>query len=115
MDRDRRQSERVDADLQVDWHGLLNSRKGNISDISVSGCFVLTGGDVTPGELISVEMVVPGLLRMELWGKVVYQIPDMGFALRFKDLSVTQQTLLARLIEYLRKQNLTIARKQVKA
>jgi len=36
-----------------------------------------------------------------LWGKVVYHIADMGFALRFKDLSVTDTTLLARLIEYI--------------
>jgi hypothetical protein len=101
MNRERRESKRVWADITAQWHGLLNSREGSISDISLNGCFILTGGDVSPGELVSVEIDLPGLLRMQLWGKVVYHIADMGFALRFKDLSVTDTTLLSRLIEYI--------------
>ena len=100
MDSDRRESQRVWADILVEWHGLLGSHSGHISDISLVGCFILAGGEVTPGELIAVEIDLPGLLRMHLWGKVIYHIADMGFALRFKDLSVTDSTLLSRLIEY---------------
>jgi hypothetical protein len=101
MNRERRDSKRVWADITAQWHGLLKSREGSISDMSLTGCFILTGGEVSPGELVSVEIDLPGLLRMQLWGKVVYHIADMGFALRFKDLSVTDTTLLARLIEYI--------------
>jgi hypothetical protein len=101
MNQERRDSKRVWADIKVQWHGLLSSREGSISDISLTGCFILTGGDVSPGELVSVEIDLQGLLRMQLWGKVVYHITDMGFALRFRDLSVTDSTLLARLIEYI--------------
>src|SRR6267378_468416 len=92
MNRERRDSKRVWADISVQWHGLLNSREGSISDMSLTGCFILTGGEVSPGELVSVEIDLPGLLRMQLWGKVVYHIADMGFALRFKDLSVKVST-----------------------
>jgi hypothetical protein len=104
MERERRTSKRVWADIKTQWHGLLTSREGSISDISTSGCFILTGGEVSPGELVSVEIDVPKVLRMQLWGKVVYHIADMGFALRFKDLSITDKTLLSRLIEYVQKQ-----------
>jgi hypothetical protein len=104
MERERRTSKRVWADIKTQWHGLLTNREGSISDISTSGCFILTGGEVSPGELVSVEIDVPKVLRMQLWGKVVYHIADMGFALRFKDLSITDKTLLSRLIEYVQKQ-----------
>src|SRR5882757_7550244 len=99
-EQDRRDSKRFSADVKARWHGLLATREGNISDISTSGCFILTGGEVSPGELVSLEIDLPGLLRLQLWGKVVYHIADMGFAVRFKDLSITDTTLLGRLISY---------------
>jgi hypothetical protein len=100
MDPDRRESERVWINVTARWHGLLNTREGSISDISKTGCFLLTGGAVSPGELISIEINVAQLPRLQLWGKVVDHVPDMGFALRFTDMSITDETLLSRLIEY---------------
>lgn len=90
------------ADLPVRWEGFLEKSKGTISDISVNGCFILTGGAVKPDELVSVEMDVPSLLHMQLWGIVVYSSEPIGFAIRFKELSATEQTLLDRVINHLR-------------
>ena len=100
MDKERRNSQRVPTNLTAQWHGLLAASEGTIADLSATGCFVLTGGDVTPGELISLEISAPGVLRLQVWGRVVYQIEEMGFALRFKDVSTTDQTLLNRLIDF---------------
>jgi hypothetical protein len=100
MERDRRESERVWVNVTARWQGLLNAREGSISDISKTGCFLLTGGEVSPGELVSIEINLPQLPRLRLWGKVVYHVPEMGFALRFTDMNITDETLLSRLIEY---------------
>jgi hypothetical protein len=99
---ERRRAERVRADLPVRWEGFLEKSQGTISDLSANGCFILTGGAVEPDELVSVEMDVPALLRMQLWGIVVYSSQPVGFAIRFKELSATEQTLLSRVLDYLR-------------
>jgi len=99
---ERRRAERVRADLPVRWEGFLEKSRGTISDISVTGCFILTGGAVKTDELVSVEMDVPALLHMQLWGVVVYSSEPVGFAIRFKELSATEQGLLDRVINHLR-------------
>jgi hypothetical protein len=38
---------------------------------------------VTTGELIRIEIESPHGRSVRLWGEVVYQFPEMGFALRF--------------------------------
>lgn len=105
MQAERRRAERVRAGLPIRWEGLLAKGQGIISDISDTGCFILTGGQVEPDELISVELDVPSLLRMHLWGSVVYSSEPIGFAIRFKELSATEQTSLARVLDHLRARN----------
>lgn len=78
----------------------MERQSGTISDMNVHGCFILTGGRVKTDELVSVEMSVPALLHMQLWGVVVYTAEEIGFAVRFHDLSATNQTLLARVVEH---------------
>lgn len=102
MGYERRRAERVPANLPVQWEGAFAKAEGTIADISTGGCFILTGGEVQDGELISVEINLPQMLRMSLWGNVVYRAKEIGFAMRFKDLSITEQTLLKRVIEHVR-------------
>jgi PilZ domain len=79
MMNERRTAERVKANLGVSWEGVLERHEGTVSDLSANGCFILTGGEVKDGELISI-----------------------GFGLRFRELSATEQTLLALLIKHIR-------------
>jgi hypothetical protein len=102
MLQERRRSERVRANLPVRWVGAFAEHEGTIGDISINGCFILSDGDVKIGELISLEIDLPRVLRLQLWGNVVNHAEEIGFALRFKDLTVTDQTLLTRLLEYVR-------------
>ena len=99
---EKRKAERVRANLDILWEGVLAKDKGTISDLSATGCFILTGGEVKDNELISIEINLPSVLRMELWGNVVYHAADIGFALRFRELSATEQILMTRLIEHVR-------------
>jgi PilZ domain len=80
---ERRGAERVRADLSASWHGSLAHHKGTVTDISVSGCFILTPDEVSDGETVRVEMRAPGGRRVTQPGQVVYRVPEMGFAVRF--------------------------------
>lgn len=102
MKTDKRRAERIKTNLDVGWEGVLTKQTGTISDLSTAGCFILTGGEVTKGELISIQINLPSLLYIEVWGNVVYMDKEIGFAVRFRDFSATQRTLLARVIEHLR-------------
>jgi hypothetical protein len=102
MTNERRRAERVRINLDVQWEGVLEKRSGTISDLSLSGCFILTDGEVKDNELISIEIDVPAMMRLQLWGVVVYSALEIGFALRFNEMTATEQILLARLIEHYR-------------
>lgn len=99
---ERRIAERVRVHLNAHWEGVLARREGVISDISSTGCFILTSDEVERGELVRLEIETPTEGWIYLWGEVVYLIEEMGFALRFTGASESEQTMLALLIDYYR-------------
>jgi hypothetical protein len=101
MMSERRKTERVQVSLAARWEGVLTRREGTITDISLSGCFMLTMDTVTPCELISIEIQIPTGRWIYLWAEVVYSIPEMGFALRFTgSADETEEIMLGMLINY---------------
>ena len=80
--QERRNAERIRTNLNARWESLGAQGRGSVSDFSATGCFVLTGGEVKPQELIRLELIAGDQITV-LWGFVVYQVPEMGFALRF--------------------------------
>ncbi len=80
--QERRHAERFRLNLHARWESLLASGRGTICDLSESGCFVLSGQRVKTGELIRLAINFPDHLVFA-WGEVAYEVPDMGFALRF--------------------------------
>ncbi|MGB9178747.1 MAG: PilZ domain-containing protein [Pyrinomonadaceae bacterium] len=74
MSEDRRIAERVRVQLDARWEGVISRREGIVSDISSTGCFILTRAEVVAGELIRVEIQSPTEGWFSLWGEVVYQI-----------------------------------------
>jgi hypothetical protein len=99
---ERRIAERVRVHLNARWEGVLARREGVISDISATGCFILTSDEVERGELVRLEIETPTEGWIYLWGEVVYLIEEMGFAVRFTGASESEQTMLALLIDYYR-------------
>lgn len=99
---ERRQTERVRARLEARWEGVLTRRNGTIVDISASGCFILTSDDVQPKELIRLEIQLPTGRDIYLWGEVVYQVHEMGFAVRFTGTSDLEQKMLEILLDFIR-------------
>ena len=75
-------------------------QRGTVSDISTSGCFLLTGGQTAPGEPVSVALELPKGRTIELRGEVVYLTDEIGFAVRFtgEDMGRTQLVKFLNLI-----------------
>ena len=104
---ERRRAERVRADLSARWHGAQARRAGTVTDISVTGCFILTSDEVTAGERVRVEMRAPGGRRVTQPGEVVYRVPEMGFAVRFTESSPTEHSALQYLFLELKAKQIT--------
>ncbi|MBC7932141.1 MAG: PilZ domain-containing protein [Rubrivivax sp.] len=69
--------------LPARWEAASRNERGTISDISVTGCFMLTGGETMPGEAVHVALELPKDRIIELRGEVVYLTEEIGFAVRF--------------------------------
>ena len=46
MEKDRRSAPRARVKLTARWEGVLSRENATVTDLSRSGCFVLTGGKV---------------------------------------------------------------------
>ncbi|MEO8433540.1 MAG: PilZ domain-containing protein [Pyrinomonadaceae bacterium] len=99
MNEDRRQAKRFRVNLPARWEGLMAQDEANICDISITGCMVLSGGEVTSGELVRLEIQFPNGERSFQWGEVAYPVPEIGFALRFTDLNEAEMNKLQGLID----------------
>lgn len=102
MTKERREKERVRADLEAHWEGVLARRGGRVVDIGAGGCFILTTDEVREEELIRLEIHLPTGRRIYLWGEVVYKVEEMGFALRFTGSDETELQVLGVLMDYAR-------------
>ena len=95
--QERRRAERFHANVRVRWETLKAQGRGDVCDLSSSGCFVLTGGEVVRGELARLELMLAGDVTT-LWGNVVYNINEMGFAVRFVFGSEADEQIIERVI-----------------
>jgi hypothetical protein len=95
--QERRTSERFRANLNVRWETLKAQGRGSVCDLSSSGGFVLTGGEVNAGELTRMDLICGDGIAT-LWGNVVYTITEMGFAVRFVFGSEKDKQAVARVV-----------------
>lgn len=87
MFKERRLHPRVPLSLSVMWEGTAGKYEARTSDISMSGCFVDSIGQVALGELISFKLQMPAGDWMEVQAQVTNPLPPSGFGVRFVDLS----------------------------
>ncbi|MBV9958284.1 MAG: PilZ domain-containing protein [Acidobacteria bacterium] len=100
MSEERRNHERVLLPLEVRWEGQSGRHTARISDISLGGCFIESLGQVSDGERIRFQIQMPTGNWMPLSGLVVYSYPNIGFGVRFREVSEAERDLLAGVIEY---------------
>lgn len=73
-------------------------REARVSDLSMGGCFVDSIISVTDGDTIAFELLLSNNEQMKLTGEVVYSMPNIGFGIRFNDLTEEQEFQLELLI-----------------
>jgi hypothetical protein len=102
MPDERRRHERVRFPLEVRWEGLSGRHSSRVYDLSLSGCYVESLGQVQPREQIRFEIQSPSGRWLSLTGEVVHAQPNLGFGVRLSDLSESQREALTGLLDYAR-------------
>jgi PilZ domain len=93
MQYDRRKAKRIQVNLSGRWEGAIEQREATVTSLSVNGCFILSGGETAPKELVRLEIDLPGGPAY-FWAEVVEQAYDIGFALWFTAADESDQARL---------------------
>ena len=101
--RERRNYERFSVNIEIDWEGLVGRKKGIISDLSREGCFVLSSGEVEDGESLKLFLPLSDGMKVQFWGEVVNHVFEIGFAVRFIEISESQRNFINNFVENLSK------------
>ena len=96
---ERRKAPRVRVNLPARWEGAIHQETATITDLSVTGCFVLSGGTVQVKELIWVEIQLTDGAPLQFWGEVVDAAYEIGFAMKFNSSSDEDETRLNKFIK----------------
>ena len=99
MEKERRSAPRARVKLPARWEGVLSRESATVTDLSRSGCFVLSGGKVEVKELVWLEIQLTDQQKVNFWAEVVNQAPEIGFALKFNSSSPEDEAALAEFLE----------------
>lgn len=95
---ERRGTNRYPITLEIEWEGSAGRLPGTISDVSLDGCFVLSSGDVNDGEIVKIFIPLADGMKVQFAGKVTNHVFEIGFGVRFEQLSAGQRDLLIKLV-----------------
>jgi len=100
MRYERRRSKRFAVEIEVTWEGDTGHHQGIINDISLHGCYLLTGGTIHEKELVMVEIPMPeGKNTIRVWGTITNYLPEIGFGVEFTSLSAEEENVIQRIID----------------
>jgi len=99
MEKDRRSAPRARVKLSARWEGVLSRENATVTDLSRSGCFMLTGGKVEVKELVWVEIQLTDKQSVNFWAEVVNEASEIGFALKFNSSSPEDEAALAEFLD----------------
>jgi len=101
--KERRENERYSVNIDVEWEGMVGRKSGTLSDISLEGCFVLSSGEVEDTENVKIFLPLTEGMKVQFWGQVINHVFEIGFAVRFIELSPAQKDFLEKFLESLKK------------
>ena len=100
--KERRSVERFNVNIEVEWEGLIGRKAGTIGDISAIGCFVLCSGEVEDGENVKIFFPLNDGRTIQFWGEVSNHVFEIGFAVKFIEMSDAQKEFLDVLVKNFR-------------
>lgn len=95
---ERRGSNRYSIELDIEWEGAAGRQPGTVSDVSIDGCFVLSSGDINDGDTVKLFVPLADGMNVQFEGKVANHVYEIGFAVRFEQLSAAQRDLLIKIV-----------------
>lgn len=95
---ERRGTNRYPVEIDVEWQGSTGRAPGAMSDVSLDGCFVLSSGDVNDGEQVKIFIPLADGMKVEFNGRVANHVFEIGFGIKFDQLSAAQRDLLVRIV-----------------
>ncbi len=102
--RERRAAARVSISVETQWESAAAASErqaGIISDISTTGCFVLCSGEVEDGEKVKVFLPLGDAKKIEFAGEVANHFLEIGFGIRFTEMSAARKDFLEKFIDAL--------------
>ena len=100
---DRRTAPRYSVSINVEWEAAGGGRKkGTVNDISREGCFVLCSGEVEDGDQVLIFFPLSDGMKVQFTCEVVNHTYEIGFGVRFNELSAGQKDFLSKLIDSLK-------------
>jgi hypothetical protein len=81
---ERRVAPRVELHIDVKWmQDGFNIKEATMSDLSRTGCFILSGDKPKPKTSISLIIPSSETENLTLQGEVAYLVAEIGFAVEF--------------------------------
>ena len=94
MPQERRRNERQKVVLEATWESLSKRHHARVDDVSLSGCFVNTYGQVAVGEAIELNILRRSGEWLALTGHVATYQHGVGFGLAFTQLNYAKKRAL---------------------
>lgn len=91
---ERRLTPRHALSVDIEWEMNGIRRHGTLGDLSARGCFVLTSGMVTNGEVIVILLPLPDGKVMPIKAEILNSVFDIGFGVRFARLTPEQEDVV---------------------
>ena len=95
---ERRRAPRAKVNLPARWEGVISQQSASVTNLSINGCFLLSGGNVEARELIRLEITLPDNDHIYPWAEVVEAADEIGFAVRFTMMDDEEQKRLNRFL-----------------
>ncbi len=102
--RDRRENERYSVNIEIEWQATEGRKRGTISDFGVSGCFILSSGEVQDGETVKLFFPLSDGMKVQFMCEIVNHVFEIGFAVKFIDLSEAQWEFIENYVEMIRRE-----------
>jgi Tfp pilus assembly protein PilZ len=102
---DRRKHPRIKYSLNVDWGETPACvHQGQVTTLSVGGCFLQTPLEVAKGGLIFIRLLLAPeserVMEGVVWGRVAYHMPELGLGVEFKKLPPGYEEHIRDIVEF---------------
>src|SRR5688500_6432975 len=95
---DRRSKPRLNVSLDAMWDSSTEAHSARVTNLSESGCYLSSVGDVRQGEVVGSRVLLPEDDWLYLEGEVRHHTPHTGFGVQFVDLNEAQTAKLTALL-----------------